>query len=70
MRQIREEDFPLFLTIRKLILMIDGSLTRPFFTRDLQNRVIGMSLGFEWHTEVKGVTMINEEFKQEQKKYF
>lgn len=67
MGEVREEDFPLFLTIRRLVLMIDGSLSRPFFARDLHNRIIGMSQGSEWHNEVRGVLMINKEFKQEQK---
>lgn len=30
---IRDGDFPAFLTIRKLILMIDGAMVRPFFSR-------------------------------------
>ena len=63
MGQVREEDFPLFLTIRRLILMIDGSLTRPFFARDLNNKIIGMSSGSEWHNEIKGVLSINKEYK-------
>lgn len=48
---LRDEDFPLFVTIRKLIFLIDGTLRRPFFDRNLQGNVISTNTNFEWHTD-------------------
>ena len=33
MSEVQDNHFPLFLTIRRLILMIDGTIRRPFFAR-------------------------------------
>lgn len=38
---MKESDFPAFFTIKKLILLIDGCLTRPFFSRTDDNKIIG-----------------------------
>lgn len=35
------QEFPAFLTIRKLVLMIDGAMVKPFFTRSIDRKVIG-----------------------------
>jgi hypothetical protein len=40
--QMRNEDFPAFLTIKRLVFMIDGSLGRPFFARNMRNEIIGL----------------------------
>ena len=42
MQQMRNDDFPAFLTIKRLVYMIDGSLRRPFFARNLKNEIIGL----------------------------
>lgn len=34
---LESEDFPGFYTIRSLVMMIDGSLFKPFFTRNRDN---------------------------------
>ena len=34
MEQLSSEDFPLFLTTKRLIYMLDASLEFPFFARD------------------------------------
>ena len=55
--------FPLFLPVKKLIFMLDASLQYPFFTRDNQGNIIGMDKNLGWHSENKGVMMINKYFK-------
>jgi hypothetical protein len=32
---LTDKEFPAFLTIRKLILMIDGAMIKPFFSRSI-----------------------------------
>ena len=44
--------------------MLDASLRRSFFSRTSQGRVIGMESSLGWHSEDKGVFMINQDFKQ------
>jgi hypothetical protein len=34
---VKDEEFPLFLTVRRLILMIDATLDKPFFARSVNN---------------------------------
>ena len=63
MQEMRNDDFPAFLTIKRLVYMIDGSLRRPFFARNLKNELIGLDSQAEWHNEQKGVMMINNYFK-------
>ena len=38
MDQLNNDDFPLFLTIKRLIYMIDASTEFPFFARDNQGK--------------------------------
>ena len=51
LNQLEEEDFPCFLTIKSLIVMvyfpfffndikIDGALSKPFFSRNSNNEII------------------------------
>ena len=63
MNLVKDEDFPLFLTVRRLIFMIDASLRRPFFARDIQGKVIGAGTNFEWHNECKGYLKISKDYK-------
>lgn len=65
MNYVREEDFPMFLTVRRLIFMIDGSLSNPFFARDSSGNVIGLTGNSEWHNEMKGVLVISNEYKKQ-----
>jgi len=74
---IDEHDFPLFLTVRRLVMMIDGTLARPFFSRNLDGKIVGTDSNAQWHNEQKGVLMISnyhkklgnfEEFLEERKK--
>jgi hypothetical protein len=37
MDDMRNEDFPAFLTVKRLIYMIDASLHKPFFARNINN---------------------------------
>jgi tetratricopeptide (TPR) repeat protein len=65
MNFVKEEDFPLFLTVRRLVFMIDGSLNKPFFARDPDGNVIGLSGNSEWHNEMKGVLVISKDYKDQ-----
>lgn len=47
MTYMTDEDFPLFVTVRRLIFMIDASLRKPFFARSIDGTVIGSSINFE-----------------------
>lgn len=60
MNEMKEEDFPAFLTIRNLLIMVDGALARPFFTRNKENQIIGGDSSAQWHSETKGVLMIDD----------
>lgn len=42
MNDMRNENFPAFLTIKRLVYMIDASLHRPFFARNMKNEIIGL----------------------------
>lgn len=62
--QLSHEHFPCFLTIKKLIYMIDASLYYPFFSRSMDGKIYGMDSSTEWHNETKqGVFMINQYHK-------
>ena len=41
MSAMRNEDFPAFLTVKRLVYMIDASFRRPFFSRHLKKHIIG-----------------------------
>lgn len=63
LRDVMDQDFPLFLTIKQLILMLDQCLTRPFFYRStLSNGVTEKRSG--WYSEEKGVMLIENYFKK------
>lgn len=59
LNSVPDESFPLFLTIRRLLLMIDGTLKKPFFSRNETGEIIGLEGNAEWHNESRGVMMIN-----------
>jgi len=65
MTRVRLSQFPLFLTVQRFVYMLDASFQNSFFSRRSDGRIIGMeqsSLG--WHSEDRGVFMINQDFKQ------
>lgn len=59
LNSISDNQFPLFLTVRRLLLMIDGTTHRPFFARNPKGEIIGLEGNAEWHNEIRGVMMIN-----------
>lgn len=59
MDNLNSDHFPLFVTVRRLIYMIDASLEYSFFSRNFEGQIIGMDSGVEWHNENRGVFMIN-----------
>ena len=36
------KDFPAFLTIKRLLILIDGALVYPFFMRNAKKEIIGL----------------------------
>lgn len=42
MEQLSANDFPLFLTVKRLLYMLDASTDYPFFARDKDGNQIGM----------------------------
>lgn len=57
--------FPLFLTLKQLLFMLDASLCESFFYRDQENKVVGMENNLTWHNENKGLFMINQQYKSD-----
>lgn len=60
---VPDDQFPLFLTLRRLLVMIDGTLRKPFFARNARDKVIGLEENAEWHSENNGIMMINSMYK-------
>lgn len=63
MNELSADDFPLFLTIKRLIYMLDASTEYPFFSRDKAGNQIGLESNVQWHNEQGGVLMINQYHK-------
>lgn len=60
------ELYPCFLTVKKLIYMIDGSLHTPFFARNQDGSIFGSQSTTDWHNESKnGAFMINRYLKED-----
>lgn len=60
---LNQDDFPLFLTVKRLLYMLDASTDFPFFARNGQGEQIGMDTNVQWHNESGGVFMINQYYK-------
>jgi hypothetical protein len=59
-QNVPKNEFPLFLTVKKLVYMLDGDCSYSFFSRDLYGKIYGMDASNEWHNESKeGALMIN-----------
>ena len=65
MEELSSEDYPLFLTVKRLIYMLDASTDFPFFARDKGGKQIGLESNVEWHNEQGGVFMINQYHKNQ-----
>ena len=70
MNLLKDQDFPLFFTVRRLIFMIDASLRKAFFARDINGKVIGAGSNYEWHNEYKGSLKISKDYKMQIKKTY
>lgn len=62
---LKPKHFPLFVTVKQLLYMMDASLQHSFFKRDAKNNIIGMDSNLSWHNENKGMFMINQLYKSE-----
>lgn len=65
MEELSSEDFPLFLTVKRFLYMLDASTDFPFFARDKGGKQIGLESNVEWHNEQGGVFMINQYHKNQ-----
>ena len=63
--QLSQKDYPLFLTVKRLIHMLDASLRYPFFSRDSDGKQVGLQGNLEWSNEQGGVFMINQYYKKQ-----
>jgi len=57
---LNADHFPLFVTIKRLLYMLDASTDHPFFSRDASGKLVGMESRADWHNEQGGVFMINQ----------
>lgn len=62
--ELKANQFPLFITVKRLVYMMDACLSFSFFSRDHNNNIIGLDSNLGWHNESKGVMMINHYFKE------
>lgn len=62
--ELQPSHFPLFITVKRLIYMMDACLNYSFFSRDHNNNIIGLDSNLGWHNESKGVMMINHYYKE------
>jgi hypothetical protein len=62
--ELKPYQFPLFITVKRLVYMMDACLSFSFFSRDHNNNIIGLESNLGWHNESKGVMMINHYFKE------
>lgn len=62
---LKEKDYPGFFTVRSFIMMIDGSLQKPFFIRN-KNIVLDQDSKAAWHNEKKGVMLIENYYRREE----
>ena len=61
LKSIPKTEFPLFLTVKKLVYMLDGDCPYSFFSRNQAGQIYGMDASNEWHNESKeGALMINQ----------
>ena len=65
MFDLTEKDYPGFFTVKSYIMMIDGTLPKPFFIRS-KNAVISEDSKASWHNERKGVMMIENYYRGEE----
>ncbi|EAR98741.2 UvrD/REP helicase amine-terminal domain protein (macronuclear) [Tetrahymena thermophila SB210] len=59
------QDFPAFMTVRNLIMLIDASLSYPFFKRNKEGKIKGQTAQNTWHNEQKGTLYINNFHKHQ-----
>ena len=63
---LSEDDYPGFFTVKSYLMLIDGVLSKPFFIRS--KKVMGEEESkASWHNERKGVMMIENYFRGEEK---
>ena len=55
---LHEDDYPGFFTIKSFIMMLDGTLKKPFFIRKKNEEQEEHESQATWHNERKGVMMI------------
>ena len=62
---LTQADYPGFFTVKSFIMMIDGTLHKPFFIRTKNTNAEEDSKA-SWHNERKGVMMIENYYRGEE----
>jgi hypothetical protein len=67
LEDLTEKDYPGFFTVKSYIMMLNGTLKKPFFIRGKEgNEILEQdSIKAAWHNERKGVMMIENYHKNE-----
>lgn len=66
MTAVTSDQFPVFLTVKKLVYMLDASLTNSFFAWNPDGSIYGCENSTDWHNESKsGAFMINWYLKED-----
>ena len=66
LEDLEEKDYPGFFTIKSFIIMLDGTLKKPFFIRQKEEKTDQQSQA-TWHNEKKGVMMIENYHRNSEK---
>lgn len=63
---VQSDQYPIFLTVKKLVYMLDACLTNSFFAWNPDGSIFGSENTTEWHNESKnGAFMINRYLKED-----
>ena len=56
---VKDEDFPMFITLRNFLYMLDGTLEEPFFARESNGRIQGADKAFTFQEELGFVNVVH-----------
>lgn len=67
-QEVQDDQYPLFLTVKRLLLMIDATVFQSFYYRDKNQKLVQQSQSAQWHNEQNGCMMINSYYKKSEVK--
>ena len=59
LNDIKDDDFPGFYTVKKIVILIDGCLNIPFYQRDKNNFLKDHEINECWFNESDGLADLN-----------